>query len=588
MSRIITRSKVVVAKMPISNPIISAQLKAFTKFFSYDESRESENFEKYSIFSAINGSEGLKASPEDFHIEGDDFGIDGVGIVVNGEVLNSDVNIENFKKITEAEVFCFQSKTSSSLSYGEIAKFFDGVSDYISGKMKSPSEELKLRQKYFVDLMDNATKFSNNPSLNMYYIYTGSGEISSDIQTLIDSRRDYFDKLSIFSTIKVNIIGAAPLQIMHRRASEVSESVFTFSNKTTLPEYSGVSEAYIGFIPASELINIIAVSSDKNKINRKLFFDNVRDYDPDSDVNKSINESLNNDPMGFVFRNNGITIVARSGRPTGNNFKIEDFQIVNGCQTSNIIFNNLQNLEKVQVPLRLVISNDNAFINTIIVGTNRQNPVRDEQFWALKPFAKNFEEYVRAQDKPRDLYYERRDNQYRFDEVTERTRIIDSSMVVKAVVSMFLKLPNRAGRDYRQIKNEFGDVIFRDDHNVRIYHVAAYAFYRLEFYYRTKRIDISLKKYRMYILWAIAQRLGPLDDIFQLKEKDVNTYCESLLEFLDDDGGLSKFINDFVVAFEGALSAKGQSHDRDALRAEENLSSAKTAMEGLTNPILVK
>lgn len=236
-------------------------------------------------------------------------------------------------------------------------------------------------------------------------------------------------------------------------------------------------------------------------------------------------------------------------------------------------------LSEVQVPLRLVISDDSAFINTIIVGTNRQNPVRDEQFWALKPFAKSFEEYVRVQDKPRDLFYERRDNQYRFDEVTERTRIIDSSMVVKAVVSMFLNLPNRAGRDYRQIKTEFGNVIFLDDHNVRIYHAAAYAFYRLEFYYRTKRIDLSFKKYRMYILWAISHINVNIDDIFKLKEKDVNTYCEGLLKFLDDDSSLTSFIIDFVKAFEKALTAKGQSHERDALRAEENLTTAKIALQ---------
>lgn len=272
--------------MPISNPIIAAQLKAFAKANSYDETSEAENFEKYSIFSAINGAEGLKANAEEFHIQGDDFGIDGIGIVVNGEVLNADFDITSFKKITEAEIFCFQSKTSSSLSYGDVTKFFDGVADYISGEMKSPTEELKLRRGYFAKLMESAPKFSKNPNLNLYYIYTGTGEISSDIQSLIKSRHDFFTKLSIFSEIKIHFIGANLLQVMHRRASEVSEVIFTFSNKTTLPEYDGVSEAYIGFIPGGELINIIATSGDKNKINRKIFFDNVRDYDPDSDVNK--------------------------------------------------------------------------------------------------------------------------------------------------------------------------------------------------------------------------------------------------------------------------------------------------------------
>lgn len=248
----------------------------------------------------------------------------------------------------------------------------------------------------------------------------------------------------------------------------------------------------------------------------------MRDFDPDSDVNKSIEQSISDDPSGFVFRNNGITIVARDGRPTGNNFYIKDFQIVNGCQTSNIIFRNQAHVSSIKIPLRLIISNDNDFINTIIVGTNKQNPVRDEQFWALRPFAKDFEEYARTQGDTHALFYERRENQYRFDEVSERTRIIDSASVVKSVVAMFMNLPNRAGRDYRQMKSEFSDKIFLDGHDVRVYHAAAYAFYRLEFMYRTNRVDKELKKYRMYILWSIAKIFVPEQiDVFKLDGKSV-------------------------------------------------------------------
>jgi hypothetical protein len=36
--------------------------------------------------------------------------------------------------------------------------------------------------------------------------------------------------------------------------------------------------------------------------------------------------------------NNGVTIIARHLQPTGNRFHIEDFQIVNGCQTSLCCF----------------------------------------------------------------------------------------------------------------------------------------------------------------------------------------------------------------------------------------------------------
>jgi hypothetical protein len=36
--------------------------------------------------------------------------------------------------------------------------------------------------------------------------------------------------------------------------------------------------------------------------------------------------------------NNGVTIIARDLRRTAQKFFIEDYQIVNGCQTSHVLF----------------------------------------------------------------------------------------------------------------------------------------------------------------------------------------------------------------------------------------------------------
>ncbi len=380
--------------MAISNPIISAQLKKFSDLFSYGSASESDLFEKYLIFSTLNGKDGLNASEDDFHLAGTEFGIDGVGLVVNGETCREDADITSHKRITSAELYFFQAKTSQNLNYGSLSTFFDGAHNFITGDLELASQDLLSARRLFNVLLDNAHRFAENPSVHIYFGYTGSGEISDDIQRLIEQTKKRLIDLSLFSDAEVAIIGASPLQEMFRRASETSEATFVFANKTTLPEHPKVSESYLGFIPARELVDVVAADDQKTKINRKLFFDNVRDFDPDSDVNKSIEQSISEESSGFVFRNNGITIVARDGRPTGNNFFIKDFQIVNGCQTSNIIFRHKEDVSQINIPLRLIISDDNDFINTIIVGANKQNPVRDEQFWALRPFAKDFEEYA--------------------------------------------------------------------------------------------------------------------------------------------------------------------------------------------------
>ena len=156
---------------------------------------------------------------------------------------------------------------------------------------------------------------------------------------------------------------------------------------------------------------------------------------------------------------------------TGDKFKLEDYQIVNGCQTSNIIFDLVygdsapiaaagQDLtQSIQVPFRLIGSKDDDFVSSIIVGTNRQNVVRDEQFWALRPFLKSFEEYCRNLDPEKVIYFERRENQYRNQDI-ERTRIMQPSIAMKAMAACLLFQPQRAARDYRGILVEYEKSIF--------------------------------------------------------------------------------------------------------------------------------
>ena len=60
-----------------------------------------------------------------------------------------------------------------------------------------------------------------------------------------------------------------------------------------------------------------------------------------------------------MLLNNGVTIVADSISKTGDTFTIEDYQIVNGCQTSHVLcnFNNAGGpTGPIQIPVKLIVS----------------------------------------------------------------------------------------------------------------------------------------------------------------------------------------------------------------------------------------
>jgi hypothetical protein len=358
-----------------------------------------------------------------------------------------------------------------------------------------------------------------------------------------------------------------------------------FPRNVVMPSNGYVEEAYIGYVDASNLLKLVSISDEDGNvvaINRSVFFDNIRDYDAASKINAAIKSSVvSGGGSEFVFRNNGITVVSRNIDRTGDRFRLEDFQIVNGCQTSNIIYELVHGegvgeadrqkvLNTLQVPLRLIGSKDDDFVSSIIVGTNRQNSVRDEQFWALRPFMKSLEEYSRNLEAEEVIYLERRDNQYRNQEV-ERTRVVQPSVLMKAVAAALLFQPQRAARDYRGILAEYENKIFLDDHDVRIYHAVAYLYYRLEFLWRNQKIENKFKTFRYYILAGIGiQAIGD-ENIFSLKKQKIAAASEKIIEIGRDEDTLKSSIEHIVSVIEdrlAELSVTTQERIRDTIRAE--------------------
>ena len=74
-------------------------------------------------------------------------------------------------------------------------------------------------------------------------------------------------------------------------------------------------------------------------------------------VNSEMRETLNTHERAVYFPllNNGVTIVARRVHPTGNKFLLEDYQVVNGCQTSYVLHESRASLaDDVMIPVRII------------------------------------------------------------------------------------------------------------------------------------------------------------------------------------------------------------------------------------------
>jgi hypothetical protein len=575
------------------NPVIRAQLAEFVRTNSIAAETQEKQFEIYSIFSVLNGLLGESIDAYDVHLNGDEFGLDGIAVVVQGELVRNRQEAEDkLEAIKNAaiEFMFFQAKTSQNYDYGDISKFFDAVAEFFDGGLKGESDAIDDLIGAMEAIYEKGVG-KRNPKISCYYVTTGNYEEPARIEKLRSNFRTQLAEKNIFDPEKISVemVGARNLQRWYRAATSSVEVEIDFPRNVVMPANDHVEEAYIGYIDANNLLKLFSTADADGivvGINRAVFFDNIRDYDAKSKINLAIKESVRSGGGAeFVFRNNGITVVSKNIDRTGDRFRLEDFQIVNGCQTSNVIFDLVYGDDKskaglagaIQVPFRLIGSKDDEFVSSIIVGTNRQNPVRDEQFWALRPFMKSFEEYCRSLDSEEVIYFERRDNQYRNQEI-ERTRVVQPYVLMKAVAACLLFQPQRAARDYRGILSDYESKIFLDDHDVRIYHAVAYLYYRMEFLWRNQRIESHYKTFRYYILAGIGLRATDGKDVFAMKKAKTASVAETLVDLSKDEEKLKNSVADIVAVVEDRLREMGvttQERVRDAIRSETFASTFK-------------
>jgi len=312
---------------------------------------QSKQFEHFASYLIVRGEHSESFDTQDLVVgddkqssEGTDTGIDGIAVVVNG-ILISDVE-ELEEQLSTAgyleTTFVFvQAETTSGFDGAKIGTFGFGVSDFFRDVPK-----LKRNAKIsgFVEIAQaiysRGSKFRRgNPICKLFYVTTGKWTGDGTLQARIDGVKSDLMDTGLFREVQFTPVGAEGVQKMYQRSRYAISAEFTFANRTTIPEVPQVAEAHFGYLPWGEFKKLIIDDSDK--LVDGLFFDNVRDWQGYNDVNSEIKGTLTSSDRGrFVLMNNGVTVIARTLQTTGHKFTIEDYQIVNGCQTTHVLFTN--------------------------------------------------------------------------------------------------------------------------------------------------------------------------------------------------------------------------------------------------------
>jgi cold shock CspA family protein len=523
--------------------VLNGFVKNFAESHAFADDTSSEVFEAFAMSAVLRKFHACDVAEFDEILVGGstDAGIDGAVILVNGRPVKSKEDLAFFRSRLRHLDFQFvfvQAKTSSEFDSGDIGTFLYGVSQFFSNEPTVRfNAEVDALRKLKDEVYDLSIAMDQNPTCHAYYVSTGTWNDDLEPHARLDEGAERLEATHLFSQVKAVPIDAQTLKSIYRELERGVTREVELSKTAVFPSIDGVGEAYLGLMPGHEFLRLI--TNEDGDLNRDLFYDNVRDYQGNNPVNTEIATTIAGSTKGrFPLLNNGITIVARSISRTGDKFRISDFQIVNGCQTTHVIHQNRNAIDPtIFVPIKLVVTNDSEIITEVIKATNWQTAVMPEALESLTPLHKEIEDFYNSHQSNRNratrIFYERRSKQYYFDPIPSSS-IVTLTAQTKSFVAMFLNEPHSHPRYYGELLKAYEARIFVGDHNPAIYFASGLAYITVHRFFNQGGLPKAMRAYIYHILMLLRIQLMGLATP-RFNSNKMNKYALDLSEKLGDE-----------------------------------------------------
>jgi hypothetical protein len=302
-----------------------------------------------------------------------------------------------------------------------------------------------------------------------------------------------------------------------------------------------------GVIANIEVQSLLSALRDEttDSIKRHLFSDNIRVYlGDDGGYNKEIiSSALADDNYLFWYLNNGITIVCdrveyQKGT-RGPVINLSGFQIVNGAQTCNALFNahklDGKKVANVLLLVKIFESHRRDISNRVAITTNSQARINLRDLHSNDEVQKKIEQILLNYH----LYYERKKNQHIDKPASER---IDALKLGQIILSYGLGEPDRAKTESDSIFGHRYSIIFSERHDgeelyrlIKLYDEIERRRDEFRLEQRRAMIDVEENRFLTYGHWHILFVVSLLADRDGVKIpalKDIQKYVDEAQELV--------------------------------------------------------
>lgn len=518
--------------------IVESHLDSFVAEQALEADERTVQFEKFANFAVLSKKLASAIELDEVTTGCDDDGTDGIAVIINEEHIVSREDAETIfaheRRNNDVEVVFVQAKTSEGFDLGDFLKFKESVLRFFTQAPYSAKSDLQKEARATFDAaIKSVPKIRHGkPSVAAIFVTTGTYAAPQALETARNDMVSQLQELGLFQTIDVRFMGREELVSAWVASYSGIEASLTMNSSASLPAIAGIDEAYLVVAKAKDYVQNLLVSDD-GSIRGQLFEENVRHFlGSENPVNAQIAETLldSSGRTRFPVLNNGITLVSPDVRVQGTTLHVADFQIVNGCQTSHVLFENRDALtDDLMVTLKVVETTDEDVFSELVRATNSQSKIEESQFLSLSPIAKQVEAYFNTYEgQDGRLYFERRDRQY-VGKGIAAIRIVSLHSAAKCVCAMFLRRPDLSFKYPKRMYEDFGSKIFSEENREAIYYASALTLYRFHLLTSNSTIPQNMKRFKWHVLPLVAAIIAG-KDIPHLGSRKMDAYAQKIID----------------------------------------------------------
>lgn len=373
----------------------------------------------------------------------DDGGIDAIYLLVNGELITEIDDLPSITAGIQIRLIIMQMKHAASTEEAVIDRLYQHIDEVLSlepdieFQEKHFNKDLQAKLLLFREAMDKYGTKQYTLKIELQYCSRGQSPEKKATSLAAKLKKKCLESFP-GSEVSFEFFGA---DILHSIAARPRLST------RVLQVENGVISAppgpsYLCLVTLNDYVDFI---TDNGQLNQSLFEFNVRDFEGTGKaVNVSIAETLKSptEDTDFWWLNNGITIISNDVKPTNKALTIDNPMIVNGLQSSHVVFANrssFDDTDKRSILVRVVQTDDALIQESVIQATNSQNTLKPLALKATEKKQKDIEEFL----KNHGVFYERRKNYYK-NRGKSSGDIIDLAKLAQTVMAISIGVPEQS------------------------------------------------------------------------------------------------------------------------------------------------